>query len=104
MEHLIPEGTDADPGLPWDPCVVPAMDKFTQTTESCVGKGTAQPLSQEQSTVTLALIGFYCFSGYITLRMVLIYYAQVRFGWLPSVENKGEDVANYIKKEGYLQM
>ena len=35
---------------------------------------------------------------------LLIYYAQVRFGWLPFTENKGEDVANYIKEEGYLQM
>ena len=43
-------------------------------------------------------------SGHITLRMVLIYYAQVRFRWLPFTENKGEDVANYIKKEGYFQM
>ena len=36
--------------------------------------------------------------------MVLIYYAQVLFRWLLFTENKGEDVANYIKKEGYLQM
>ena len=50
------------------------------------------------------LAGFYCFSGHITLRMVLIYCAQVRFRWLPFTENKGEDVANYIKREGYLQM
>ena len=54
--------------------------------------------------MTLALTGFYCFSGHIALRMVLIYYAQVRFRWLPFAENKGEDVANYTKKEGYLQM
>ena len=81
------------------------QDKFAWTTESRGGKGTAQPLSQEKSTVTLALTGFYCFSGHITLRMMtLIYYAQVRFRWLPFTENKGEDVANYIKKEGYLQM
>ena len=46
----------------------------------------------------LPLTGFYCFSGHITLRMVLIYYAQVPFRWLPFTENKGEDVANYIKK------
>ena len=26
------------------------------------------------------------------------------FWWLPFTENKGKDVANYIKKEGYLQM
>ena len=36
--------------------------------------------------------------------MVLIYYAQVHFRWLPFTENKGEDIANYIKEEGYLQM
>ena len=64
----------------------------------------AWPLSQEESTLTLALRGFYCFSQHITLRMVLIYYAQVHFRWLPFTENKGEDVANYIKEEGYLQM
>ena len=40
----------------------------------------------------------------LTLRMVLIYYAQVHFRWLLFTENKGEDVANYIRKEGYLQM
>ena len=39
----------------------------------------------------------------ISRRMVLIYYAQVHFGWLSFTENKGEDVANYIKKEGYLR-
>ena len=31
--------------------------------------------------------------------MVLIYYAQVCFGSLPLTENKGEDVAKYIKKK-----
>ena len=53
---------------------------------------------------TLALTGFCCLSGHITLRMVLIYYAQVCFRLLPFTDNKGEDVAKYIKKEGYLQM
>ena len=60
--------------------------------------------SQEKSTLTPALTGFYCSSGHITLRMVLIYYAPVLLRWLPFTDNKGEDVANYIKKEGYLQM
>ena len=64
----------------------------------------AQPLSQGESALTLALTGFYFFSGHITWRMVLIYYAQIHFRWLPFTENKGEDVANYIKKEGYRQM
>ena len=92
-------------------------DKFTRTIESCGGKGTAQPLSQGESASEylghslqrrapqpLSLTGFYFFSGHITLRMVLIYYAQVCFGWLHLTENKGEDVAKYIKKGGYLQM
>ena len=64
----------------------------------------ARPLSQEESALALALTGFNCFSGHSTFRMVLIYQAQVCFGWLPFTENKGEDVANYIKEEGYLQM
>ena len=34
--------------------------------------------------------------------MVLIYYAQVHLRWLPFTENKREDVANYIKKEGRI--
>ena len=58
----------------------------------------------EREGPTPSWTGFYCFSGNITWRMVLIYYAQVCFGWLPFTENKGEDVANYIKEEGYLQM
>ena len=58
-------------------------------------------LSQEESASTLALTDFYCFSGHITLRTILIYYAQVHFRL---TENKGEGVANYIKEEGYLQM
>ena len=58
----------------------------------------ARPLSQGESTPTLPLTGFYCF--FITLRMILIYYAQIRFRWLPFTENKG----CCIKKEGYLQM
>ena len=45
------------------------------------------------------LDSFYCFSGHITLRMILIYYSHVAV-----TENKGQGVANYIKEEGYLQM
>ena len=60
-------------------------------------------LQVRERALTPAWTGFYCFSRYITLRMVFIYYAQVRFGWLPFTENKGEDVANYIKKEGYCE-
>ena len=52
----------------------------------------AWPLSQEESAPTLALTGFYCFSGHITSRVVLIYYAQVHFRAF--TENKGERVPN----------
>ena len=47
--------------------------------KSCGEKGTARPLSQEEKASTLALTGFYCFSGHITLRMIFIYCAQVSF-------------------------
>ena len=69
---------DADPGCQ-GPYVVAAMDKFTWTTEIPWRKREAQPFSQEESALTLALTGFYCFSGHITW-MVLIYYAQVPLG------------------------
>ena len=48
----------------------------------------SRPLSQEESPSTLALTGFYCFSGHITLRMVLIYYAQVHFRWLQKTKER----------------
>ena len=64
------------------------QDKFTQTTKSCGGKGTARLLSQKESAPTLALTGFYCFSGHITLRMVLIYYAQVPFRCLQKTKER----------------
>ena len=59
------------------------------------------PLSQEESVLTLALTGFYCFSRPLTSKKVLLYYAKVCFGWL-SFADKGEDVTEYIKG-GYLQ-
>ena len=31
--------------------------------------------------------------------MVLIYYAQVCFRWLPFTDNKGKDVADYFKEK-----
>ena len=57
-----------------------AIDKYTRTTKSCGEKGTMRPLSEEERAMTLALTGFYCFSGHITLRMILIHYAQVQLG------------------------
>ena len=49
--------------------------------------GTAT-LSRGERPTTLALTGFYCFSGYITLGMVLIYYAQVRFRQLQKTKER----------------
>ena len=43
-------------------------DKFTRTTESCGGKGTAGPLSQGESATTLALTDFYWLSDSIHQR------------------------------------
>ena len=81
------------------------MDKFTRTTESCGEKGRMAVLQVREGAPTPAWTGFYCFSRYSKyIEDGPIYYAQVHFGWLPFTENKGEDVANYIKKEGYLQM
>ena len=45
---------------------------------------------------TPAWTGFYCFSGHITSRMVLIYYAQVHCRCLPFTVNKGKNVTNYF--------
>ena len=46
--------------------------------KSCGGKGAAWPLSKsERGPLTPAWTGFYCFSGHITLRAILIYHAQV---------------------------
>ena len=56
--------------------------------ESCGEKGMARPLFQEESAPTLAWTGFYCFSGHITLRMILIYYAQVRCRWLQKTKGR----------------
>ena len=42
--------------------------------------------------------GFYCFSWYITSRMVLIYYAQVHCSGLPFTDNKGEMLLITSKK------
>ena len=55
--------SDEDPSPRRDPCVVAAIDKYTGTTESCGGKETARPLSQEESALTLAWTGFYSFLG-----------------------------------------
>ena len=61
--------------------------------------GVPQPLFQEESTQTLALTGSYHFSGHITSRMVLIYYAQVHCRWLHFTDNKGQNAANYFKQK-----
>ena len=50
--------------------------------------GAPRPLSQDESILTLALTGFYCFSGHITLRMLLIYYVQVPFRWLQKIKER----------------
>ena len=58
------------------------QDKFTQTTEILWRKRDSMSTLSRGEHLTLALTGFYCFSGHITVRMALIYYAQVCFRWL----------------------
>ena len=91
---------DADPG-PQDLLLWPQYTHTHRLQKSCGGKGTAWPLSQEESAPTLALTGFHCFSRPFTSKMVLLYYAKLCFGWL-SFADKGEGVAEYITG-GYLQ-
>ena len=81
------------------PCVMAETNKFTRTTKILWRKGTAQLLSKWERAPAPAWTGFYCFSGYITLRMVLIYCAQVHYRWLPFTDNKGKNVANYFKEK-----
>ena len=77
------------------------MEKFTGTTKSCGGKGTARPLSQEENPppcldrLLLLVWAHYIEDGPHLLCTGLL--------WVVT-ENKGEGVANYIKEEGYLQM
>ena len=59
--------------------------------------GTAALEVRERAPPTPAWTGFCCFSGYITLRMVPIYYAQVRCRWSPFTDNKGKNAVNYFK-------
>ena len=66
--------------------------------KSCGEKGMAWPLSKWERALTPAWTGFYCFSGYITLRIVLIYYAQVCCR-LPFIDNKGKNVASCFKEK-----
>ena len=56
-------------------------------------------LSERGWALTPAWTGFYCFSGHITLRMVLIYCAQICCRWLPFTDSKGKNVANYFKEK-----
>ena len=93
---------------PEGPCIVAAIDNTHGLQKSCGEKGTAWPLckcerargpERDQESPTPAWTGFYCFSGHITLRMVLIYYAQVHCRWLPFTDNQGQKAAKYFKEK-----
>ena len=74
--------TDVDPD-PSDPYAGPAVGRFTWTTEILWrkrdGMATLQVRKGMRATespreiLTSAQTGFYCFSGHITMRMVLLY-------------------------------
>ena len=77
---------EVDPGLQ-DPVLWVQYTNIHRVQKSCGGKGVAWPLSKRERVRGLerahergpipAWTGFYCFSGHITWRMVLIYSAQV---------------------------
>ena len=80
--------------------VVAAIYTYTWTQKSCGEKGAAWPLSKlERGSLTPAWTGFYCFSGHITCRMILIYHAQVHHRWLPFKQDKGQNTTNYFKEK-----
>ena len=102
---------DADPS-PQDPVLWLQYTNIHRLQKACGGKWMAWPLSkwerargleraQEREPIP-AWTGFYCFSGHITWRMVLIYYAQVHCRWLPLTDNKGENTAKYFKKKDVI--
>ena len=97
---LFGRSPDADPGQQ-DPLWLLYSDTHTHGLQkSCGEKGAAWPLSKsKRGPLTPAWTGFYCFSGHITLRVILIYYAQVHHRWLPFKEDKGQDTANYFKEK-----
>ena len=78
-------------------------DKFTRTTEILWRKrdDTAALSVKERASPVPCLD-----------RLLLLFWAHyikdgphlIHFRWLPFTENKGDDVVNYIKEEGYLQM
>ena len=82
---MMPE--DTAPGLR-DPCFVAEMRQIHKVYPVLWRKRDGRPLSQGESALPLALTDFYCFSGHITLRMVLIYYAQVRFRQLQKTKER----------------
>ena len=58
----------------------------------------ARPLPQEESALTLALTGFYCFSRPLTSKKVFLYYAKVCFGWL-SLQTQERVLLNISKED-----
>ena len=83
--------SDMDPG-PQDPVLWLQYTNTQGLQKSCGEKGMAWPLSKwdrvrgleraQERELIPNWTGFYCFSGHITWRMVLIYYAQVHHRWL----------------------
>ena len=94
---------DADPGLQ-HLCVVAAMDKFTGATEILWRKrdGTATLSKGEHSDPCFDRLLLLLWAHYIEDGPHLLCTGLLQV--VTFTENTGEDVANYIKKEGYLQM
>ena len=99
--------SDMDPG-PQDPVLWLQYTNTHGLQKSCGGKRAVWPLSELERgregyrELTPTWTGFYCFSGHITSRMVLIYHAQVHHRWLPFKDNKGQNTANHFKEKDVI--
>ena len=79
---------DADPG-PWDPCVVAETRQIhTDYRVLWRKRGSTATLSRGERLDPCLDRLFYCFSGHITLRMILICYAQVCFKQLQKTKER----------------
>ena len=77
-----------------------AIYTYTRTAEILWRKRGCVLLSKlKRGSLTPTWKGFYCFSGHLTLRAILIYCAQVHHRRLPFKEDKGQDTANYVKEK-----
>ena len=95
---------DVEPG-PWGLCVVAAINKFTWTTEVLWRKRESMAtLWVREMARSLPGQAFIVFLGILHGGWSSFTMHRFALGGYLLQKNKGEDVANYIREEGHLQM